>query len=118
MSFSANQNCFRDLSIQGFRRLKDVQFPLRPLCAMIGANGTGKTSVLDVVSLLANSAQGKLSSTITDFSGLQSVLSYDQANELRLGISMEIPNHLPLEYALQVSPRGVAYVIERETLSQ
>lgn len=118
MNSSAYQNRFKDLSIQGFRRLKDVQFPLRPLCAMIGANGTGKTSVLDVLSLLANSAQGKLSSTITDLSGLQSVLTYDHANELRLGISMEIPNHLPLEYELQLSPRGVAYVIERETLTQ
>ena len=42
---------FSDLSIQGYRRLHDVQLPLRPLSVMIGANGTGKTSVLDVLSL-------------------------------------------------------------------
>ncbi|HEY2168869.1 MAG TPA: AAA family ATPase, partial [Candidatus Angelobacter sp.] len=52
---------FKELSIQGFRRLYDVRFPLHPLSVMIGANGTGKTSILDVLSLLANSAQGKLS---------------------------------------------------------
>jgi AAA15 family ATPase/GTPase len=36
---------------------------LKPLSVMIGANGTGKTSVLDVLSLLASSAQGKLNSS-------------------------------------------------------
>src|SRR5437870_3716692 len=59
--FSATR--FNHLTIQGFRRLYDVKFPLHPLCVMIGANGTGKTSVLEVMSLLANSAQGKLSTS-------------------------------------------------------
>ncbi len=43
---------FGQLSVRGFRRLNDVQLSLRPLSVMIGANGTGKTSVLDVLSLL------------------------------------------------------------------
>jgi len=109
---------FKNLSIQGFRRLKDVEFPLRPLCVMIGANGTGKTSVLDVMSLLANSARGKLSSAITELSGLPNVLTYDRAEELRLGISMEVPYHEPLEYSLRLKPQGVAYWIADETLTQ
>jgi predicted ATPase len=85
---------------------------------MIGANGTGKTSVLDVMSLLANSAKGKLSSSITDLSGLTSVLTYDGTEELRLGISMDVPNYQPLEYSLKLRPQGVAYLIAEETLSQ
>ena len=91
-----SQTRFKNLSIQGFRRLKDVQFPLRPLCVIIGANGTGKTSVLDIMSLLANSARGKLSTAITELSGLSSVLTYDFADDLRLGISMEVPQNEPL----------------------
>jgi predicted ATPase len=109
---------FKELSIKGFRRLYNVRLPLRPLSVLIGANGTGKTSVLDVLSLLANSAQGKLSSSITDLSGLTSVLTYEKAENLELGISMEVPQHEPLEYSLKLSPRGVAYTIEEETLSQ
>lgn len=109
---------FRELSVHGFRRLYDVRLPLRPLSVMIGANGTGKTSVLDVLFLLANSAQGKLSESIADLSGLASVLTYDQAEELRLGISMTVPNHEPLEYSLRLRPQGVAYVISEEKLSQ
>ena len=70
---------FGQLSIQGFRRLCDVRLSLRPLSVMIGANGTGKTSVLDVLSLLASSAQARLSPSISELSGLVNVLTYDKA---------------------------------------
>jgi predicted ATPase len=118
MASQTSATRFRDLSIQGFRRLYDVQFSLRPLAVMIGANGTGKTSVLDVLSMLANSAQGRLSDSITDLAGLTSVLTYDRAEELRLEISMEVQNYQPLEYSLRLRPHGVAYVIDEEILSQ
>lgn len=85
---------------------------------MIGANGTGKTSVLDIVSLLANSAKGNLSGTMTDLAGLASVLTYDYAQELRLGVSMQVPHYSPLDYLIEIKPQGVAYVIAAETLSQ
>ncbi len=109
---------FKELSIHGFRRLHDVRLPLRPLSVMIGANGTGKTSVLDVLFLLANSAQGKLSESIADLGGLASVLTYDRAQELSLGISMAVPHHEPLEYTLSLKLQGVAYLISEEKLSQ
>jgi predicted ATPase len=112
------QGRFTELSIQGFRRLWDVRFPLRPLCVMIGANGTGKTSILDVMSLLASSARGTLNGTITDLSGLSSVLTYDRAEDLQLGLSMNVLHYAPLEYKLRIQPQGVAYVIANETLTQ
>jgi predicted ATPase len=115
---SHNHTRFKNLSIEGFRRLQKVEFKLRPLCVMIGANGTGKTSVLDVMSLLANSARGKLSASIADFSGLNSVLTFDRTSELSLGISMEVSRYHPLEYSLKLKPQGVAYTSAEETLSQ
>lgn len=115
-----NHSTFRfgQLSIQGFRRLHAVELDLRPLSVMIGANGTGKTSVLDVLFLLASSAQGKLSSTISDLSGLANILTYDRAEELELGITMEVPGHEPLEYSLCLGPQGIAHVIRQESLGQ
>ena len=109
---------FSKLCVRGFRRLYDVEMELRPLSAMIGANGTGKTSVLDVLALLANSAQGKLAESIADLSGLASVLTYDRAENLELEISMTVPQFEPLTYKLCLKPQGVAYMIEEETLSQ
>jgi len=118
MSSEASASRFKDLSIHGFRRLHDVCLPLHPLSVMIGANGTGKTSVLDVLSLLAKSAQGKLSDAISDLSGLTSILTCNSAEELRLGISMTVPAQESLEYSLVLMPQGVAYVISEEKLSQ
>jgi predicted ATPase len=109
---------FGQLSIQGFRRLCDVRLSLRPLSVMIGANGTGKTSVLDVLSLLASSAQARLSPSISELSGLVNVLTYDKAEELGLGITMEVPGYAPLEYQLWLRPQGISHVIREETLSQ
>jgi predicted ATPase len=115
---SSSQSRFESLSIHGFRRLENVSFPLRSFCVMIGANGTGKTSVLDIMSLLASSAHGALNTAITDLSGLGNILTYDRAKFLKLGISMTVPQYEPLEYSLQLRPQGVAYVIEEETLTQ
>jgi predicted ATPase len=120
-----SESRFSELSVRGFRRLYNIDFPLRPLCIMIGANGTGKTSVLDVLALLASSAQGRLSSSLTDLSGLASLLTYDRSEDLRLGISMDVLTqvasvspHMPLRYSLELRPQGISYTIERETLSQ
>ncbi len=49
---------FKEVLVEGFRRLGEVRLALRPLSVMIGANGTGKTSVLDVLSLLAKFRPG------------------------------------------------------------
>lgn len=107
---------FGELSISGFRRLHHVRLTLRPLSVIIGANGSGKTSVLDVLSLLASSADGKLSSSLSELSGLASLLTHDRADELRLRISMEVASGPALRYSLFLRAQGLAYVIREESL--
>lgn len=109
---------FQELAIRGFRRLYNVRLNLRPLSVMIGANGTGKTSMLEVLSLLAKSAQGKLGESISDLSGLSNILTYDRADELSVEISMTVPGYEPLEYSLKLRTQSVAYAISEERLSQ
>jgi len=109
---------FSELRVQGFRRLLDARFELRPLNVLIGANGAGKTSVLDVLSLLANSATGKLSSAITDLSGLPAILTYDHADALQISISMEAADREPLDYSILLKPGGLAYTVAEERLIQ
>jgi predicted ATPase len=109
---------FGVLTIEGFRRLQNVQFTLNPLSVLIGANGTGKTSVLDVLSLLAASAQGTLNSAIANLGGIANVITYDRAEALLLGISMEAPGHQPLEYLLSLRPQGLGYAVREELLTQ
>src|SRR5437764_10639464 len=109
---------FRDLRIHGFRRLLDVRIPLRPLSVMIGANGIGKSSVLEIMAVIASSARSQLNASITYLGGLNSILSYERAEDLHVAISMEIPKHESLDYSLRLRPRGGAYVIAEETLIQ
>lgn len=45
---------FENISVKGFRRLQDVELEMRDLIVMIGANGSGKTSFLDVLSTMTS----------------------------------------------------------------
>jgi predicted ATPase len=109
---------FERLHVQGFRRLLDVDLELRPLCVVIGANGCGKTSLLDVFSLLAASATSNLSQKISAMGGLSSILTLDRAQSINLGIEMAVPTNAPLRYGMSISPLGVGYEIATEILSQ
>src|SRR4051794_12820232 len=68
-------NKLNHLRIRGFRRLYDVNLDLRPMMVMIGANGVGKTSLLDAVSLLSSSASGNLNAGLSALGGIGSLLT-------------------------------------------
>jgi recombinational DNA repair ATPase RecF len=78
---------FKNLTVQGFRRLNDVQMPLRPRSVMIGANGAGKTSILDVLSLLAKSAQGKMADANRILKNKDLRIAAEQCPELKAFLS-------------------------------
>lgn len=107
---------FLKLTVKGFRRLAEVDLQLRPLTVLIGANGVGKSSLLDALSILASSAQGNLNAAISEMSGLAAMMTYDRASEVGFGISMTGANHQPLDYLLSLRAQGTAYLIDRETL--
>ncbi|MBI4906361.1 MAG: AAA family ATPase [Acidobacteria bacterium] len=109
---------FLHLTVRGFRRLANVDLELRPLAVLIGANGVGKSSLLDALSVLASSAQGNLNASVIEMSGLPAMMTYDRAGEIGFGISMTVPNYEPLGYSLSLRPQGTAYRIDRETLNQ
>lgn len=107
---------FLNLTVRGFRRLGEVDLELRPLTVLIGANGVGKSSVLDALSILASSAQGNLNAAVSEMSGLAAMATYDRTSEVSFGISMTVPGYEPLDYSLSLLPQGAAYLIDRETL--
>jgi predicted ATPase len=93
---------FSRLQVQGFRRLRDLDLELKPLNVLIGANGVGKTSILEVMRLLAESAEGRLQETITASGGFKSLLTNDRTDPMRLMLSMPVAKQEPLEYELNV----------------
>lgn len=108
----------RRIEIGGFRRLAQVEIEVRPLMVLIGANGVGKTSLLDALSLLSASASGRLNLELSRLGGVGSLLTRGKASNLRWGADMEVPGYQPLRYEVSVEPAGGSYAIDRETLTQ
>jgi len=106
------------IKIGGFRRLMDVDLQVRPFMVLIGANGVGKTSLLDALSLLSASASGNLSSMLSQFGGVAGLLTRGKSDEVSFLVDMTVPGHNPLEYTLQITTKGAGHAISRETLSQ
>ena len=71
------------------------------MMVMIGANGVGKTSILDAVSLLSASASGNLNPGLSALGGIGSLLTRGLANEIAFDISMEVSGHNPLDYSIR-----------------
>jgi predicted ATPase len=97
-------NRLESISVKGFRRLRQIDLEMRNLIVAIGANGSGKTSFLDVLSLLAASANGKLQDTLQLKGGLNEILTRGKAQELEIAVSMKVPERQPLKYSLTLFP--------------
>ena len=115
---------FQTINVHGFRRLRNVQLALKPFNVLIGANGSGKTSLLDVFSLLSASASGNLKGTISDFGGLDAVIAgingagTGKTQHVRLELEKSVPGEAPLKYGIAIKPVGTSYEIVDETLTQ
>ena len=113
-------NSFERITIEGYRRLFNVQVDMRnrPLTVMIGANGAGKTSLLEIFSLLAASANAQLANKISELGGLPDIVTRDRANSIAISSSMSVPGYAPLDYQLEVALKGFTHEIARETLTE
>ena len=106
------------IGIRGFRRLSNVDTEMRPMMVMIGANGAGKTSFMDALSLLAASAEGNLNRRFNDMGGVAENVTRGRSDDMIFSADMEVPDHSPLKYGLNVAPQGHAYSISQESLTQ
>ncbi len=112
------QTRFDTLQIEGFRRLKQLDLELRPFTVLIGANGVGKTSLLDAWTLLARSARGELVQAVADLHGLAALRSGGEAETISLRSSMSVAGREPINYRLSLAVQGTGYDIANEDLSQ
>jgi len=111
-------NKINRIKINGFRRLFNVDLLVRPFMVLIGANGVGKTSFLDALSVLSASASGDLNGILSQFGGIGNLLTRGKSEYLSLLVDMTVPGHEPLEYEIRLAPQGAAYSISKELLCQ
>ncbi|MBX9602514.1 MAG: AAA family ATPase [Bryobacteraceae bacterium] len=109
---------FTRLSVTGFRRLSSIEVELRDLAVLIGANGSGKSSILDVLSLLSRSAKGELAKTLQEHGGLLNILTAGSGERLNFDITCSAGNDDELEYLLSIAPAmgGAGHEVSTEWL--
>lgn len=109
---------FGRLKISGFRRIREaeIDFTGRPLAVLIGANGSGKTSLLNVFRLLAASASGDLRSFLSDSGGIADILTRDKAKSLR--VELATSGAKSRSYGLEITPQGAGHEIAHEALTE
>src|SRR5437899_12858086 len=69
--------CFgmlKAVAIANYRSLRHIVIPLQNLNVLTGANGSGKSSFYRALRLLADTAQGRVVSSLAREGGLQSTL--------------------------------------------
>lgn len=123
MSEGSNRPGFTRLAVEGYRRLRAVDIPLRPINVLIGANGVGKTSILDVLHLLSRAADGKLQATISELGGMTSILTADgKTNDLVFHVETsrvsDENNEQSIYYSTTLRWERLGYIIAHEKLRQ
>jgi predicted ATPase len=109
------------LDVQGYRSLVDVSLPLRPLCVLIGPNGSGKTSFLEVIRLLQEAAEERLTDHLQNLGGVNALLSRfpNGPDRLKIALGVDVESQkseAPLSYRIEILPRDGSHVIPVERL--
>jgi predicted ATPase len=108
------------MKIAGYRSLVDVEFAVRPLTMLIGPNGSGKTSVLDVLSLLQAGMQNALTRELAQRGGLAALLPRAKPKLSQLQIRLDFENAEGWKYAYQIGlgATPTSHKIVSETLER
>ncbi|MBI2892819.1 MAG: AAA family ATPase [Deltaproteobacteria bacterium] len=112
------------VTVAGYRVLEQTTFDLAGLSVLIGANASGKSTLLDLFVLLAEAMRGGLSKAISARGGIARLLSQGYAGNLAVRIESSPvgwPGSTlgsPLSYELEIAPSGIGYAITGESLSQ
>jgi predicted ATPase len=64
----------RELSVSGYRSIKDITLKLQPVNVLVGPNGCGKSNLYNSMYVLAQAANGRLAQTLAQEGGIPSVL--------------------------------------------
>jgi predicted ATPase len=112
----------RELSIEGFRSLKQVTWRPGGLNVVIGPNGTGKSNLLRMLELISIAAQGRLGRYVQASGGMDALVWDGRASRIAFRVRIAplagLAPERELTYSLQLAQLGAgsAYRIEHELL--
>ena len=113
-----------DVAISNYRSIRQLSIPIHPLSVFVGENGVGKSNLYKSLSLLRDAATGRITRTIAEEGGLNSVCwsglrKRGEDGRLRLSAkfeslrySIELGHPGPVEAAFSGEPMIKAESIE------
>lgn len=113
----------QQIRIKGYRALKDFELELpagRPL-VLIGENATGKSTILDAISMICAVASGRIGRAILDRGGWAAVAWLGTSSEIELTVRFSESSPIfekeqaPVEYMARLgSTRSVPTILDEE----
>ncbi len=102
-----------EVKINNYKTLRDVSISLEPLNVLIGANGSGKTSLLELFDILSVGMSNNLKNAIFSKGGLVGLRSH--------GININEPLSIELiagryRYIIKLKAVNQSYIVEMEQL--
>ncbi|MCK5720071.1 MAG: AAA family ATPase [Thiomargarita sp.] len=109
------------ISLKNFKTFQAVEFKNIPnMCVIIGANGSGKSSLFDVFSFLQDAMQDNIQKALNKRGGFKEVVSRGHENEeieLTIQFRMKVTNiERLITYWLQITQENNHPVVKREVL--
>ena len=91
------------ISIENYRVFREVEFKIMsPLSVVIGANGTGKSTLFDVFSFLKDALASNVHSATAKRGGFRELVSRDQRGPIKIAIGYWGKDERLLSYSLQL----------------
>lgn len=105
------------IEIRNFRVFRDVKLTGLPsMTVVVGANGTGKATLLDVFSFLKDSLAGNVASAVARRGGFRELVSRDQPGPIGITIKFREGGGRLASYILEVAPQNGRVAVQREVL--
>jgi predicted ATPase len=113
----------RLLEVEGFKSLKEVSWRPGSLNVIIGPNGSGKSNLLQLLQLIRATAAGRLSETVQQDGGIDSILWDGRTNAIQLAVestdtsvSLDERDYLRYEFTLKHLGAWSGFQIPHERL--
>ena len=105
------------IEIKNYRVFRDVKLTKLPsMAVVIGANGTGKSTLFDVLSFLKDALAGNAASAVARRGGFQELVSRGERGPIGITIKFRESSGRLASYILEIGTDGGRVVVDREVL--
>ena len=92
------------ISIKGFKSIRSAELEIRPINVLIGANGSGKSNLLEAMAFLQAIRAGNLQGYVGRAGGADRLLHFGAKTTDEIAISARFSNEGISEYRLNLTP--------------